>query len=485
MKWAKTFLTILGISLLPVKSYAVLGDNCTWPSSPDTYTERSTGYVVQASDWNKVQCALNNLQSQLGTNLQLVLKLSANNTISGNSTFTGDVTFSDFASCILSVDSNGKLGCSVSSLNCNTIMGCEAKDTDAQFLSVTGGPCNPSTGSCVFELAANWADINMTGIMSNHCRIAISNQGRLETQCSGQNIKRYAWTGENGSGSGSGCPTGQALVGNACLPVSEVLISGISQSKANLITSSWIVPIFDSVTKELELSLNQGAVSPIHLDSPDNTTAALGECVKIGDNALGQFKIQDCFTPETSRIECVTLLASAITCKGTGGCTDPADIDGTNFSYRGANFSNSSDQTGNFVFKLPENLTESIASVKFAWISNNAACSNGADDDVCWEIDGDSFANDALFNSGSLGATSVGVADRCTANGDIMVTDPVIFTHSMVAGETAVIAITRDTDESTTECDSANDAIDDDYAQPATLLWAEFCYAVDKVFSGE
>ena len=468
------------ICLLPKISNAVLGDFCTWPSSSDTFSERSSGYVVTSTDWNKAQCALNNLQAQLGTNLQNVLKLSANNTVSGNSTFTGDVTFSDFASCLLSVDSNGKLGCSGSSLNCNTIMGCEAKDTDAKFLSVTGGPCNPSTGTCVFELSANWADINMTNIRDNGCRIAVSNQGRLETRCKNQDVKRYTWTTESGSG-GQSCPTGLTPVGGACLPRSEVLVNGTSRDRVNIVPSISISPIYDAATKELEFGLIQGGIVPLHLYSLNNTTGEVDMCVKLGNDPLVEFTYESCFIPAATKTECLTMLASAITCKATGGCTDPADIDGTNFSYRGAAFSNSADQSGNFTFKLPENLSGTTASVKFGWISNNAACSNGTDDDVCWEIDGDSFANDAAFNSGSLGATSVGVTDRCLADGDILVSPAVTFTHSMVAGETAVVAITRDTDESTTEC-AAND---DDYAQPATLLWVEFCYEVDNVFSGE
>lgn len=475
-------LAILAISLLiGTTSNAQLSSHCTWPTSPDTFSERSTGYVVTSTDWNRAQCALNNLQSQLGTNLANIFKLSANNTISGNSTFTGDVTFSDFASCTLGVDSSGKLICAGGGgLTCNTIMGCEAKDTDAKFLSVTGGPCNPSTGTCVFELSANWADINMTGIRDNGCRIAVSNQGRLETRCKNQDVKRYQWTTESGSG-GQSCPIGLTPVGSACLPRSEVLVNGISRDRVNIIESISISPDYDTITKELELLIKQGGVAPIHLWSLNNTLGETDMCVKLGTEPLVEFNFQSCFIPAETKTECLTMLASGIVCKSTGGCTDPADIDGTNFSYRGADFSTSSDQTGNFMFKTPTNLSGTTASIKFGWMSNNAACNNGSDDDVCWQIDGDSFTNDAAFHGGSLGATDVAVTDRCIANGDVLISPAVTFTHSMNPDEVAVVSVTRDTDESSTECAAG----DDDYAQNATLLWVEFCYEVDNVFSGE
>ena len=119
--------------------------------------------------------------------------------------------------------------------------------------------------------------------------------------------------------------------------------------------------------------------------------------------------------------------------------------------------------------------------MSFTWVSNNAACNGGTDDDVCWAIDGDSFANDAAWHSGSLGGTAVGVTDRCLANGDLMKTSTVTFTHSMLTGERAAVKVFRDTDG--TNCPGGT--ADDDYAQDAELLAVRFCYTIDTLGSGD
>jgi hypothetical protein len=180
-----------------------------------------------------------------------------------------------------------------------------------------------------------------------------------------------------------------------------------------------------------------------------------------------------------SQTECSYLLAGAINCLNTGGCADPAQVDGTNFTYSTAAFDTATDEAGSFTFGLPANLTGTTASIAFAWASNNAACDDEAGDTVCWTVDGDSFANDAAFNTGALGGTIVGVTDTCIANGDLMVTSEATFTHSMAASETAVINVLRDVDAGTTGCTA------DAYPADAELVWVRFCYEVDNVFSGE
>jgi hypothetical protein len=186
------------------------------------------------------------------------------------------------------------------------------------------------------------------------------------------------------------------------------------------------------------------------------------------------------FKPTTTLTECVMLDASAI------NCTDcaTADVTGTNFDYTTADFdSGATEEKGSWSFELPANFAAGSAiSVTFTWMSNNAACNAGATADVCWAIDGDSFANDAAFHGGALGGTAVGVTDNCLANGDIMLTPAVSFaTHSMVAGERAVVQVFRDTDGTNCAATAAND----DLAADASLLAVRFCYEVDNVFSGE
>jgi hypothetical protein len=182
----------------------------------------------------------------------------------------------------------------------------------------------------------------------------------------------------------------------------------------------------------------------------------------------------------TTSTECVMLDATAIVSDDSGGCTT-ATKNGTNFSYRTCDFATGADNRGFFTFELPDNLAGTTASVSFTWISNNAACDSGADDDVCWTIDGDSFANDAAYHTGALGGTLAAVTDNCIANGDLLRTSAVTFTHSWVAGERAAVEIGRDVDGG----NCAGGAGDDDYAQNAELLAVRVCYEVDNVFSGE
>ena len=155
---------------------------------------------------------------------------------------------------------------------------------------------------------------------------------------------------------------------------------------------------------------------------------------------------------------------------------------GTNFDYTTADFDATTEETGAWTFQLPANLSGTTASLSYTWISNNASCANAATDDVCFVVDGDSFANDAAFHTGTLGGTAVGQTDRCLANGDVMLSPSFTFTHSMVAGETAVVTVVRDLDGSlTANCDTDDDDLDVD----ASLLSLRFCYEVDNLASGE
>jgi len=49
--------------VLPTPSY---GQSCTYPTSLDSATERSLGYLVTQGDWNELVCAINQLESTVG-----------------------------------------------------------------------------------------------------------------------------------------------------------------------------------------------------------------------------------------------------------------------------------------------------------------------------------------------------------------------------------------------------------------------------------
>lgn len=177
--------------------------------------------------------------------------------------------------------------------------------------------------------------------------------------------------------------------------------------------------------------------------------------------------------------ECVMLDAAGLACSFTGGCAT-STVEGTNFDYRTADFDNTTDEDGSWVFELPVNLSGTTATWEAVWISNNAACDGGASADVCWTIDSGSFGNDDAFNTGALGGTLDAETDKCLANGDIMVGPAGTLTHGMTASERAAVVVSRDVDGG--NCAGAGD---DDLAADASLMSIRFCYEVNNVFSGE
>lgn len=68
-KLKKTLFTnlIISAALIFTASTAesALSDHCSYPSTRDTFTESPTGYLVKATDWNEVQCALDAIETQL------------------------------------------------------------------------------------------------------------------------------------------------------------------------------------------------------------------------------------------------------------------------------------------------------------------------------------------------------------------------------------------------------------------------------------
>ena len=180
----------------------------------------------------------------------------------------------------------------------------------------------------------------------------------------------------------------------------------------------------------------------------------------------------------TTATECITFMP--------GDATGVADTDlaGTNFGNRVLSYSNSADDQGYWNFPVPDNLTGTLAAVTVYWVVNNGLCDGGASADVCWTLDGDSFADDAVYFGGTMAGTLVSVTDTCGGTtGDLNISTLPSFTHSMTAGELGVLEIARDIDG--TDGAGCNAGGDDDLAAFADLISVKFCYEVNNVFSGE
>jgi hypothetical protein len=232
-------------------------------------------------------------------------------------------------------------------------------------------------------------------------------------------------------------------------------------------------------------TIDDDSIDFVDVTCADITTTDCGPITSTGANTIGNGSAAVTVNATTgielttSATECIYLDAGGITCLGTGGCTDPADTDGTNFSFKTAAFATGADDCGSWVFEVPSNFTGTTASVTFVWFSDHADCTGGAEDEVCWTIDGDSFANDAAFETAALAGTLVGItSDICTADGDIMRTAAVTFTHSMSANQTGVVLVCRDVD-------GGNCTGDDDYGQDAKLRSVAICYEASNTASGE
>ena len=185
------------------------------------------------------------------------------------------------------------------------------------------------------------------------------------------------------------------------------------------------------------------------------------------------------FVPPSTGTECVMLDASAINCDTTAGCAT-VDTAGTVFDYTVATFATAADDFGAWSFVIPTNITGTTFMARLYWTGDHADCDNGASGaDVCWTVASSGIANDAAWETATLG-TSQGVVDRCLADGDLMisaVTDAI--THGWVANERAIIEVQRDVDAGHADCAA------DDYLHPALLLAVEVCYETSAIQSGE
>ena len=179
--------------------------------------------------------------------------------------------------------------------------------------------------------------------------------------------------------------------------------------------------------------------------------------------------------------ECVYLDATSIVVPSSNGC-ELTTVTGTNATYRVCNFDQTTDESGFFAFGLPRNLAGSNATIEVTWVSNNAACDNGATRDVCWGVETNGAVNDGVWHSISLSSSQVVEDDRCIANGDLLTyLFAATITHGWTADGRAMVRIFRDADEDTTGCAAG----EDDYAADASFLSLRLCYQVDTLASGE
>ena len=181
-----------------------------------------------------------------------------------------------------------------SAKTCSNLTGCENKDTDARYSTLTTGQCNPATGTCFYEASANWVSIDDTDLDTNMCRFGPTNEGRIEMLCDGGIRKLMAWTDEL-AGSPD-CPSGQAKVGSACQTVARIKIDGIEYSVVDFQVSEEIGfdPYGGPGTGATKLYLLPLSIEPSRLKSDNAESPAVGECVKIDADDPTKFEYASC-----------------------------------------------------------------------------------------------------------------------------------------------------------------------------------------------
>ena len=246
--------------------------------------------------------------------------------------------------------------------------------------------------------------------------------------------------------------------------------------------------IFNSETTD---PAEAGAIRLANLDLVNWESApASGTEIGIRVDAGEQFEIVNSVggigLVTTTATECISLKTGDASCATTGGCdlvNGDFDTQGTNFDYKRASFDASADERATWIFETPTNMTGLTGVVTVAWLADDVACDGGATRDVCWTLDGDSFADAGVWNTGALGGTLVSVTDNCATDGSLQRVALPTFTHSMGPDEVGVLVIARDVDG--TDGAGCNAAGDDDLAANAVIVSARFCFEVDNVFSGE
>ncbi len=180
--------------------------------------------------------------------------------------------------------------------------------------------------------------------------------------------------------------------------------------------------------------------------------------------------------------ECIPLMAGAVTLP----VTNPAvleTIDGDNFPYKVATIDDSTDKALYLNFNLPENITGTLAKIRYQWLP--VACAADSADDVCLTFDLGSYQNHEAFDAGALGGTAVAMQDTCTTALFGYVSPWVGITTGFDVTEGAkdtfaTLKIENDEDLSSASCNGDNNELVGNYQ----ITGIDFCYEVNNVASG-
>lgn len=242
----------------------------------------STGILSCASSGGKITCTITAAPTTHCTGSACTL--AAGTTVAGS-----DICLETGTNCPAGY--NFETGWSAKT--CSNLTGCENKDTDARFETLTTGQCNPAEGDCFYEASANWVSLQAP-TTENMCRFGPTDQGRLEVICENGVHKLFAWTDElMGS---PDCPAGQAKVGTACQTVARIKIDGVEYSVVDFQLSDEIGfdPYGGPATGATHLYLNPLSIEPSRLKADNLETPAVGECVKIHASDTSKFVYESC-----------------------------------------------------------------------------------------------------------------------------------------------------------------------------------------------
>jgi len=181
----------------------------------------------------------------------------------------------------------------------------------------------------------------------------------------------------------------------------------------------------------------EGFDNAVYLDLSANGNADL-----VADTNIDLNSPQISYTNATKPKKVIYLSASGATIP-VSGYAEPKLISGTNFPYSVLAFDTSVDEKCFWQFPVPNNWDGSTVTVTYYWTADAGAGT------VAWEIDSDSYANDAVFKTGALGGTAVETVDTLIATGDMHVITSGAFTTSWVAGQMATVALFRDVSSDT------------------------------------
>jgi hypothetical protein len=180
--------------------------------------------------------------------------------------------------------------------------------------------------------------------------------------------------------------------------------------------------------------------------------------------------------------ECYTFYADEGDCNTTNGCAVGSTA-GTNFDYETLDFAAAADDTGSFVWPCNKNMDFTNSTFEILWTSDHANCDGGATRDVCWVVDTLVLDDDEVLETAAMAGAGGAVTDRCTADGDLMVTSAAVLGWDQTAltdDGLCVVTLTRDVDGG-----GCGAATDDDYDQDADVVGVRFCYDKNNLHTGE